>query len=35
LRQSLHGLFGDRGRLQLRRIGAGAQIELELPLESA
>lgn len=35
LRQSLHGLYGDRGRLQMRRLGAGAQIELELPLELA
>jgi type II secretory pathway pseudopilin PulG len=35
LRQSLHGLYGERGRLQVWRFGAGAQIELELPLELA
>ena len=35
LRQSLHGLYGERARLQMRRLGAGAQIELELPLERA
>ena len=35
LRQSLHGLYGERARLQIQRLGAGAQIELELPLEPA
>lgn len=35
LRQSLHGLYGERGQLRMRRIGAGAQFELELPLERA
>lgn len=35
LRQSLHGLYGERARLQMRRLGADAQIELELPLERA
>jgi len=35
LRQSLHGLYGERARLQMRRLGAGARIEWELPLEPA
>jgi hypothetical protein len=35
LRQSLHGLYGERAGLQIQRLGAVAQIELELPLEPA
>jgi len=35
LRQSLHGLYGERAGLQIQRLGALAQIELELPLEPA
>jgi LytS/YehU family sensor histidine kinase len=35
LRQSLHGLYSERARLQMQRLGVLAQIDLELPLESA
>lgn len=35
LRQSLHGLYSAQGRLQVRRLGAGAQIDMEVPLEPA
>jgi hypothetical protein len=35
LRRSLHGLYGEHARLQMRQLGAGAQIALELPLEPA
>ena len=35
LRRSLYGLYGDSGRLHMRPLGAGARIELELPLDTA